>query len=53
MLSYFDGRTSRCYDFPVISDNFSDTWMMRVILVTGVSADRASAGRNTYGDTTW
>jgi len=51
MHFYFDRHTFRGYDFPVISDNFSDTYMMRVILVIGECADRASACTNSYGDT--
>jgi hypothetical protein len=46
MHFYFDRHTFRGYDFPVISDNFSDTYMMRVILVTGDYAGRASVCRN-------
>ena len=51
MHFYFYGHTFRGYDFPVISDNFSDTYMMRVILVIGDYADRTSLCRNSYGDT--
>jgi hypothetical protein len=51
MHFYLDGPTFQGYDFPVISDNFSDTYMMRVILVTGDYADRASACKNSHGDT--
>jgi hypothetical protein len=51
MHVYFDGHTFRGYDFPVISDNFSDTYMMRVILVTGEYAGRESVCRNSYCDT--
>jgi hypothetical protein len=51
MYFYFDGHTFPDYDFPVISGNFSVTYMMRVILVTGEYADRVLVFRNSYGDT--